>query len=100
MPEVPLRVCRLEYSVAVVDPAFSKALSPELYEILYPVQDLHKNKGRRKYLLSKLHLALDSTANLGSGDCIFVLSKASACFEMGPPLRRKEGSDHYRSLSL
>jgi hypothetical protein len=51
----------------------------------------------------KLLLALASTMNLGSGpvwthDHIFVLFKTFTCFEMGPPLRREEGSDYYWSL--
>jgi hypothetical protein len=35
---------------------------------------------------------------VGTHEYIFVLSKTSTCFEMGPPLRREEGSDYYWSL--
>jgi hypothetical protein len=37
---------------------------------------------------------------VGAHDRIFVLSKTFKRFEMGPPLRRKEGSDYYWSLPL
>jgi hypothetical protein len=40
------------------------------------------------------------SASVRTHDHILVLSKTFMCFEMGPPLRREEGSDYYWLLPL
>jgi hypothetical protein len=40
------------------------------------------------------------SGTVATDDYVFVLSKTFTCFEMGPPLRREEGSDWYWSLPL